>query len=216
MQEVESLRLSIPSQQHEIFLDYTNANFSQTVIYHKNKNRITADIEITDFLSLDLNYRVIPRGEYIETLSPTLQQVIKSLFDESQSLRNYLLRISSFLKKNIHYTEKELPQDAEAVIFNRQANCIGFSNLVTVFFNAAGIQSKIVRGFYLKKSKKESLTPIPHRWVELRLSDGSNFFYDPQYQDFSANYIATRSDVDFKQVRRFKVNVIRKSKKFYN
>jgi hypothetical protein len=60
------------------------------------------------------------------------------------------------------------------------------------------------------------MIPIPHRWVEIHLANGVKFFYDPQYQRFSANYIATKEDVDFKRVKKFKVYVIKKSKKIVN
>jgi hypothetical protein len=85
-----------------------------------------------------------------------------------------------------------------------------------VMFKAAGIQNKVVKGFYLKSGRKNIMIPIPHQWVEIHLPNNVEFFYDPQYQRFSANYIATRDDVDFKQVKKFKVYVIKKSKNILN
>ena len=67
-----------------------------------------------------------------------------------------------------------------------------------------------------KIKKNNILIPIPHRWVEIYLSKEIKFFYDPQYQRFSFNYLTTRNDIDFKRVRRFKVNIIKKSKKIIN
>ena len=41
--EVENIRLTFPTQQHEIFVNYTNDNFSQILAYHDDM--ITADIK---------------------------------------------------------------------------------------------------------------------------------------------------------------------------
>jgi hypothetical protein len=74
----------------------------------------------------------------------------------------------------------------------------------------------LIKGFYLKKGEKNILIPVPHRWVEIQLSNGLKFFYDPQRQEFSAHYLTTKSDVDFKRVKRFYVYVVNKSKKIIN
>jgi transglutaminase-like putative cysteine protease len=214
IREVENVKLSLPTQQHEIFINYSNNNFAQKLNYHNDM--LTAEIKSSNYLSLNLNFRVIPNSKYISTLNPKVQAVIAEFFDDSQSLRNYLGHISFFLKKQIRYSEMNLPQDATSVILFKRAKCVGYANVTKVFFDAAGIKSKVVRGFYLKKAKKNTMIPIPHRWVEIHLANGAKFFYDPQYQRFSANYIATKDDVDFKRVRKFKVYVIKKSKKIVN
>ena len=214
IREVENVKLSLPTQQHEIFVNYSNNNFAQKLNYHNDM--LTAEIKSSNYLNLNLNFRVIPNTKYISTLNPKVQAVISEFFDDSQSLRIYLGHISFFLKKQIRYSERNLPQDATSVILLKRAKCIGYANVTKVFFDAAGIKSKVVRGFYLKKGKKNTMIPIPHRWVEIHLANGTKFFYDPQYQRFSANYIATKDDVDFKRVRKFKVYVIKKSKKIVN
>jgi len=214
IREVENIMLSLPTKQHEIFINYANSNFSQKLHYHKDM--LTAEINSSNYLDLDLNFRVLPDTKYISTLNPKVQEVISDFFDDSQSLRNYLVSVSHFLKQQIRYSEMNLPQDATAVIISKRAKCIGYANVAKVFFDAAGIKSKVVRGFYLKKGKKNTMIPIPHRWVEIRLANMEKFFYDPQYQRFSANYIATKDDVDFTRVRKFKVYIIKKSKKIIN
>lgn len=214
IREVENVRLSLPTRQYEIFINYSNDNFSQTLIYQNDM--LTADIKSSNFLNLNLNFRVIPDKEYIAGLHADIQNVILDLFDESQSLKNYLTNVSYFLKGQIRYSEMNLPQDATAVILNKRAKCVGFANAAKVLFDAARIKNKIMKGFYLKKGKRNTLIPVPHRWVEVHLPNGVKFFYDPQYQKFSANYITTRDDVDFKRVKRFKAYVIKKSKKIIN
>jgi transglutaminase/protease-like cytokinesis protein 3 len=214
IREVENVKLSLPTQQHEIFVNYSNSNFSQELSYHNGM--LTAEIKNSNYLNLNLNFRVLPDSKYISALNPKVQAVISDLFDDSQSLRNYLGNVSYFLKGQISYSDMNLPQDATSVILFKRAKCVGYANAAKVFFDAAGIKCKVVKGFYLKKGKKNTMIPIPHRWLEIHLANGVNFFYDPQYQRFSANYIATKDDVDFKRVKKFIVYVIKKSKKIVN
>ncbi|NIM18166.1 MAG: hypothetical protein GTO45_39695 [Candidatus Aminicenantes bacterium] len=216
LREVENVKLFFPTQKHDIFINYSNDNFSQELVYHlKNKN-ITAEIKCSNYLQLNLNFRVFPNHKFIARQNRDIREVILDLFDDSQLMKNYMTNISFYLKGNIRYSRANLPQDAAAVMINKKATCVGFSNLVKVFLDAAGIENRLVKGFYLKKGKKNIMIPVPHRWVEIRLPNGIKFFYDPQYQKFSANYITTRDDVDFKKVRKFKVTVIKKSKIIIN
>jgi transglutaminase-like putative cysteine protease len=215
LREVENVKLSFPTQQQEIFIDYSNDNFSQELVYYSRGKNIRAEIKCSNYLQLDLHFRVVPGKEFIAKQFPELRAVILDLLDGSDgslSMKNYMTNISFFLEGNIRYSEENLPQDAASVMINKKANCVGFSNLVKVFLDAGGIENRLIKGFYLKEGKKNTLMPVPHRWVEIRLSDGIKFFYDPQYQRFSANYIITRDDVDFKTVRKFKVTMIHKSK----
>ena len=214
IREVENVKLSLPTHQHEIFVNYSNNNFSQKLIYYNDM--LTAEIKSSNYLTLNLNFRVLPDNKYISELNPKVQKVILDLFDDRQSLRNYLTSVSYFLKEQIRYSEMNLPQDATSVILYKRAKCVGYANTAKVLFDAAGVKSKVVKGFYLKKGKKNIMIPIPHRWVEIHLANGEKFFYDPQYQRFSANYIATKDDVVFKRVKKFKVYVIKKSKKIVN
>ena len=91
-----------------------------------------------------------------------------------------------------------------------------------MFLDAAGIRNRIVRGFYLKRKKDPEkaatkiLIPIPHRWIEICLSDRVKIFYDPQYQDFSANYLTTRVDINFSEISKFTAKVIKISKGIIN
>jgi transglutaminase-like putative cysteine protease len=216
LREVENVKLYFPTQQYDIFINYSNDNFSQELVYHlKNKN-ISAEIKCSNYLQLNLNFRVLPNHKFIARQSREIREVILDLFDDSQLMKNYMTNISFYLKGNIRYSRVNLPQDAAAVMINKKATCVGFSNLVKVFLDAAGIENRLVKGFYLKKGKKNTMIPVPHRWVEIRLPNGIKFFYDPQYQRFSANYITTRDDVDFKKVRKFNVTVIKKSKIIIN
>jgi transglutaminase-like putative cysteine protease len=214
IREVENVKLSLPTRQHEIFINYSNSNFSQKLSYHNDM--LTAEIKNSNYLELNLNFRVLPDSKYISALNPRVQKVISDLFDDSQSLRNYLANVSYFLKKQIRYSEMNVSQDATSVILFKRAKCVGYANATKVFFDAAGIKSKVMKGFYLEKGKKNAMIPIPHRWVEIHLANGVKFFYDPQYQRFSVNYITTKDDVDFKRVKKFKVYVIKKSKKIVN
>ena len=214
VQEVENVKLTFPSSQYEIFINYANDNFSQQLTLQNDM--ITADIKNANYLDLNLEFRVIPNRAYIDSLNPNVRELILDLFDGSESLKNYLTNVSIFLAGHISYSDQELPQDAAAVFFSRKANCVGYSNVVRVLLDAAGIKNETVKGFYLRKEKGNLLIPVPHRWVEITLEDNTKFFYDPQHQGFAVNYILTRGDVDFKQVKKFKVYMIDQSKKILN
>jgi transglutaminase-like putative cysteine protease len=216
LREVQDIKLMIPTRQQDIFMDYANDNFSQKLVY--GKQLIYAEIKSSNFLKLNLNFRLIPDEKKIAALDGDTREVVKDLLGKSQSLKSYLINLSFFLKGNINYSDARLPQDTQAVLLNKKATCVGYSNVVKSFLDSVGIKNKLIKGFYLKEDNGTGsiLTPIPHRWVEIYLPNGTKFFYDPQYQKFSANYIATRPNVDFKKVRRFKIDVIRKSRKIMN
>jgi hypothetical protein len=214
LHEIENIKLSFPSLQRDIFVDYSTDNFSQRIFF-KNES-ITVEIKSSDFLDMDLDFRIVPDPKFLETVNPEVQNVLSNLIDNSMSLKNYLNNVSSYLGRSIRYSEEDLPQDIASVIHNRKASCIGFCNVTKFFLDAAGVENHPVRGFYLKKDKKNILIPVPHRWIEIRLAKGKKFFYDPQFQKFSADYITTREGVDFKRVKKFTVYVIEKSKKIMN
>lgn len=214
MREVEDIKVTIPTPQSEIFVEYENDNFSQTLSIHNEL--VTAELSSTNYLHLDINYRVIPNHKKIESLPPEIKKTVLSLLGDDPSLKGYLVSLASYLRNNIRYTDQPLPQDGRAVILYKRGNCVGFANAVELFLHSASIKTRQVKGFYLRIGKGGKLVPEPHRWVEIILPNGLRFFYDPQYQEFSARYITTRDDVDFKQVRRFKINLLEKSKRILN
>ncbi len=221
LREVVDIRLTIPTQQHEIFYDYSNDNFSQVIRYNRQRQMVSAHVRSSNLFGLNLNFRIIPDYHFIRKLHPQLQEELRLLLADNKTMKNYFSAVSEFLRNELAYTERELPQDAESVIFNRKAHCVGYSNLLRVFLKAVGIDHKVVRGFYLKEqkvkgSKTKQLQPIPHRWVEIFLPNDVTFYYDPQYQEFSANYLTTKSDINFRRVRKFKVRLVKKSKQVLN
>lgn len=216
LREVENVKLSLPAHayQQEIFFNYENDNFSQELSF--NKNKITADIKSTNFFQLNLNFRIFPDGKVLKKLDPQTKEIVTNLYNNCITLKDYFKIISPFLQKDITYTEEELPQDEISVLINRKANCVGYANLASFLLNCVGIKTRFVRGFYLTRENRLTLIPIPHKWIEIHLSNGVRFFYDPQRQKFSADYIVTRDDVDFKKIRKFKALLIEKSKQILN
>jgi len=207
----ENMILSVPARQNDIFIETQTDNFSQHIL--KFKKSINIRIQCTDTPDLGKDYEISPNTEYIKTLPIESQRVMRNLIKSCKTLRIYLRMISLYLKNNIVYSEEASPQDAASVINLHKANCVGFSNVTKFFLDAAGVENSPVKGFYLKNETNEkTLVPIPHRWIEIRLTNGKRFFYDPQFQRFSADYIATANDIDFKQIKKFTVNVIHKSK----
>jgi hypothetical protein len=222
LREEVDVQLDIPTLQHEIFFDYSNDNFSQQILQNNGDNRVTAYIKNSNFYALNLNFRVIPDKKYIARLHPQLRDTVAALLENTISFESYFKKVSLFLGDSIAYSELPLPQDPLSVIENKRAECKGYSNLAQVLLDAVSIKNTAVKGFFLRNSDRRKpketniLIPIPHRWIEISLPDGAKFFYDPQHQRFSANYLAVKQDVDFKKVKRFKVNLVKKSKKIIN
>jgi transglutaminase-like putative cysteine protease len=221
LREVVQVELSIPTQQHHIFYNYVNDNFSQK-IFTRSLDEITIEIENCNYFELNLNFRIVPQWKIIYSMPPEIEKVVRYLLEESNTFRSYFQNLSDYLKANITYSEDNLPQDALSVLLNRKASCVGYSNFVSLLLDAAGIKNRMVRGFYLKnfdlgngstKVKTKTLIPIPHRWIEIFLANGAKIFYDPQFQKFSANYLTARQDIKFNEVNKFTVKVNKISKK---
>ncbi len=220
LREVVDVQISIPTHQHDIFFNYSNDNFSQVIVNNDTSNKITAHIKNSNYFALNLNFRIIPNQTFITGLPPELRKNVRDLVDNCLTFKPYFVNISSFLERHIVYSDLNLPQDAISVITAKKANCVGYSNLVQVYLDAVGIKNRIVKGFYLKDSLEKNsngkLVPVPHRWLEIFLPNGVKFFYDPQHQRFSADYIAVKDEVDFRVIKKFEVNLVKKSKKIIN
>ncbi len=217
LREVVDVQLYIPTQQHDIFVNYSNDNFSQAISQNDPK-KITAHIKNANYFALNLDFKLSPQETFISGLPLKLRENTLTLLDDCGTFKDYFTNISLFMQGNIRYTEHPAKQDAESVIIAKKTDCVGFANLVQVYLDAVGIKNRLVKGFYLTNSQGagELLVPVPHRWIEIILPNGAKFFFDPQRQRFSAEYIAIKDGVDFKEVKKFKVNLVKKSKKIVN
>jgi len=214
LRQVENVQFCFSSQQHDIFLNYSNDNFTQVIYLQEGK--LFSKIKSLNFFDINLNFRIILNKNYFNHTNNEIKDIIGNMPISTMTLREYLIQISHFLRKNIEYTDENLPQDPTSVLINNRANCIGYSNIFSIFLNSVNIKNRIVKGFYLEKENGPTLIPIPHRWVEIELLNGFRFFYDPQYNNFSANYIVVKDEVDFKKVKKFEVYMLKKSKEFVN
>lgn len=210
LKHVELLNIQINTSQADYFSNYSNDNFKQSLKIIEN--RIEIKTESINYMELELNFRVFQDAAYIKTLSKTLQDSIYLMINSSYTLKDYMIKISEFLKTKIKYSEEKLPQNPEIVIINKKAHCVGFSELTKVFLRGIGIEARFTQGFYLKK-KENNLIPIPHKWIEIELSNGYLYFYDPQYQKFSSNYVVVDNSVIFTKVKKFKIKLINYTKK---
>lgn len=217
LKEVVDIQLFIPTPQHDIFVNYANDNFSQA-ISPDGPQTITAHIKNANYFTLDLDFKISPQEAFISSLPPKLRDNTLTLLEDCYTFKDYFTKISLYLQGNITYTEHSTTQDAAAIVSVRKTDCVGFANLVQVYLAAVAIKNRPVKGFYLKNSRGagDLLIPIPHRWLEITLPNGAKFFFDPQRQRFSAEYIAIKDGVDFKEVKKFKVNLVKKSKKIVN
>ncbi len=214
LQKGASLKISLPAQQKSIFSNYSNENFSQKVVYKNNK--VIIDLKGINYYNFGDNYWIKKDKEFIKKLDNRLIKAINYIYAESPTLDIFFSKMSIFIKDRIKYSEAELSQEPLSVITLSKANCIGYSNLVSLFLNAISIKNKFVKGFFLKTDNNEVCEPIPHRWIEIYLKNGVIFFFDPQYQNFSSHYIVVQEQTDFTQIRKFNIQIIKKIKFFKN
>lgn len=146
----EHIQLTFKSSHHEIFCNYQNANFSQTL--EVERDRISVEIKNIKLFYRLLYHKITKNRDYLKDLKNNqLEHLARDLYYKSNSLKSYFLNISAYLRDNITYSEAPYPQDAASVIRNKKANCIGFSNLVSHLLKAVGIDNKFIKGFYLEK-----------------------------------------------------------------
>jgi transglutaminase-like putative cysteine protease len=210
LRQQSSLEVVVACRTPEIFSDYGNANFRQEIRGHRNGVSVRIESRTLDFRNL--NHALNGPGAECVAQDPSVRSVGAQLRQDANSIGDYLRGISRFLKNVIAYDESDLDQEPAAVLLNRRAHCVGFSNLAQALLACAGIGSRQVNGFYLRENNG-LIEPVPHRWLEIFLPGDRRVFYDPQYQDFSSRYLLTGPGVVFSRIERFQGVVIKKRKK---
>lgn len=211
---VQDVEFTIPSSQQHIFSNYQNSNFSQKLTF--TNGLVSAAITSTNPAEMELNYRVYLQPGHVNKLPAPLKNFISHTYTSNLMVGDYFKNISQFLKDELSYSLDKIPQDTISVMATRRAHCIGYSNVVSDLLTAMGLKHRFVKGFYLKQERPGVYDPIPHRWLEIEMADGVKFFYDPQYQNFSANYILVKESVNFQEILKFKVFLKKKTKKIVN
>ena len=213
LQNQTVMDVSLPNihESSNLFIkNYQNQNFSQLIESKKNQLRIV--IKNIDYLQLNLNFIINRDHVFINQQSGDLQKTITKLLKGCLFTGDYLRNISLFLKDNIQYSELNLEQSPEYVIVNKKANCVGFAQLSQILFKAVGIKCQIIQGFFLEETAdKKILSPRSHLWLEIFLQDNFSIFYDPQYQSFSHNYLRIDDQMDFTEIKKFKVKILNKT-----
>ena len=212
--QIEQIDVKIITEQNSIFMDFENDNFKQDVNTHGNIVNIL--IENSNYLDLNLNHRLFINSSKLNSLGKYIKQVFHELYNENITLRTFLQHISFYLRDNIKYWGDSPFKTPEEVIISKKANCIGYSAFVKELLSIVDIRTRYVSGFYLKKTKKKSYDPVPHRWLELFIPGSASFYFDPQYQGFKANYIVVNPGQDFRTIKKFKINFLKREKKFIN
>ncbi len=212
--QIEMIDVKIITEQNTIFPDFENDNFKQNV--DAQGSIVNIIIENSNYLDLNLNHRLFVNTSEFESSGKYVKQVFNELFNENITLRIFLNHISFYLRDNIKYWDNSPFRTPEEVITFKKTNCIGYSAVVKKLLEIVDIKAKYVSGFYLKKTKKNSYDPVPHRWLELFSTDSTSFYYDPQYQGFKANYIVVNPRQDFTTIKKFKINFLHREKKFVN
>jgi len=214
IRQVDSIRLHFSPPPSQVLTDYETHNYKQTVIHEGGE--VYSEIRSLNFLEINLNFRIFRDTDYLRRQHPLVRRLIDQYPVETINLREFLQHTARFLEEEIRYVDGDYPQDAAAVLFAKKANCIGYSNLLSVLLHAVGVENKLVKGFYLRRVGFRQWIPVPHRWVEIRLANGRRYFYDPQYHTFSSQYVVVRDDTDFTKVKKFKVSLIKQSREMVN
>ena len=200
-----NLDLMLPGATTEIFSEFRNGNFAQKLI--REKQGMIVRIRSRNYFDLSLPEPLFLDSTYVDALDPRLRDVVVVIFRKSPFLGDFLKNISVFLEGSIRYSGEDIPQDPLSVLMNGKAYCVGYCNLVQTLLRSAGISSRFVRGFYLP-GNESPLTPVSHRWLEIRANVEMTFFYDPQYQNFSSHYLMLNQGVPFEQIEKFKGYII--------
>ena len=211
---VEQIDVRLITEQNSIFQEFENENFVQNV--KVNGKIVNIFIENSNYLDINLNYRLFINKAELDSSGKYIRRTFTELFNENITLRTFLLNISFYLKDNIKYWGDSPFKDPEDVVIYKKTNCVGYSALVKELLEFVNIKSRFISGFYLKRGRKGTYDPVPHRWLELFLPDSTSFFYDPQYQGFKANYIVVRPGNDFRTIEKFKINFLQRGKKLLN
>lgn len=209
------LQISFPNHRHLNLADYRNRNFSQKVEYRGQHYHVF--IRSTDTGQMPLRIQMHRDTRYIDGLSPALQRVVAALLRDTRYIDQYLEKVSTLLGDRITYSEREQPQDADSVLLRKNANCVGYARLCQVLLEAVKIRSRMVEGFYLNSSPRpDILIPQSHLWLEIFVEAEMSVFYDPQYQNFTENYILLHDETDFTRIRKFEVKILKKTSKLIN
>lgn len=205
-----SIEVFVTCQTPEIFSDYRNTNFKQEI--RPGRGGLNIKIKSRTLSLQNLNHVIRHDERYIAAQGPAVVRVFSQVRQNALSLADYLKNISFFLKNQVEYTEADLPQEAEAVLAQGKAHCIGFTNVAQALLACIGIVSRPVNGFYLRENR-ERVEPVPHRWLEIDLPGERRVFYDPQYQDFSSRYLVTNLGFPLDRIERFAGVIVKKNKK---
>ena len=100
--------------------------------------------------------RIATDERYLAGQDPLISSVFNQVRQNAISVGDYLQNISFFLTNSITYSEADLPQEAAAVLLNRQAHCIGYANVAQTLLACVGIASRPVNGFYLRENNAGS------------------------------------------------------------
>jgi hypothetical protein len=211
---VENYQFSIQTETRNIFSEYHNSTFTQKYLIENDLVKIF--VHHINYFEINLNFRVFLNQQRLQEFPPDMQMLLKTLFADSQTFKSYFINLSAFLSKKVTYSESAQNHDPLSVLRNKTANCLGLSSTAEFLLDIVNIKSSPVRGFYLKKISKNKFEPIPHRWIEIHLPNKQSFFYDPQYQQFSPFYLLVKDDTDFKKIKKFLVNLDKKTKSILN
>jgi len=190
----------IPLNKKVNFFNYHIENFSQKVDLNKEKKiaHIRINYFYRKFPEVSKGFLVLRTGE-----NSNLNKIVYNLFNSSESYTDYVKNTLLFLKENIKYNEKRVPQDASSVLIRGSAYCTGFTNLAYYLLSRAGVKVKKVSGFYFYK-KRNILQK--HNWIEVFFPSYGWFAVDPVSRKFSNFYIYGKIEKSFISIKNFSID----------
>jgi transglutaminase-like putative cysteine protease len=203
-----SLEVVVPPGYQGVIRSYANSNFSQQLV--NSADGMLVKLDCSRINPEKLSFPILADDDAIAELDPALQQEVHALFQQAYTLEYYLRNIRLYLQR-FSYSEDDAPQDALTVLRSRHGHCVGLTNLTQLLLRYAGVRSQVIRGFYLKQDG-QTARPISHRWLEIQIAKNLRFFFDPQYADFSVNYIVANDNVSFDQIPTFNGLVIKRKR----
>ena len=118
--------------------------------------------------------RYLQQEEKIDTNSEYLNRVANNI--QGMTKEETVKNIFNFIQENIEYTTNTKNINAEDVIKNKKAFCVGFANLMVTLCRIKNIPARIVAGNIAIKGKNSK-----HNWVEVYYSEYGWVMYDPTF-----------------------------------
>jgi len=197
---VHSVRYKIKTPNPQVFTNYINNGYTQTVSSPEDNTievniKIRAD-EFKSYLRYPLDYQIPTwlkpytlATDEIQSEDRDICSLARSLAKGCEYQYQVVERILKWVSENITYhLDPHVPRAAREVLYSKRGYCIGYSNLSLALLRAVGIPCRNVHGIYFDRMNitapdqynAVSLNGVMlHRWIEVYYPDVGWVFSDP-------------------------------------